>query len=278
MRAPDIAVSLSKVVRRKLDSARFRTWCALGVGELPNAMIIGGMRCGTTSLWDYLTQHPAIRGSRSKELHFFCTQFDKGERWYKANFTPAPGEEIFIESSPYYLFHPLAAGRAAAMVPGAKLIALLREPVARTYSHYNQNVQLGLETLPFEAALQRERDGLKGWEADLLAGRTAYSPEHQNFSYVGKSLYANQLSNWLHQFPREQLLILRSEDLYGRTQEVLDTVTDFLGIHRFSFPDLAAKNGRHYARDDQPMRQHLEAIFEEPNRQLKALTGIGWDR
>jgi hypothetical protein len=269
--------SAVQVIRRKLDSARFRTWAALGMGKLPNAMIIGSMRCGTTSLWDYLNQHPEVRGSRTKEVHFFDNQFEKGESWYRANFTPAPGETVFLESSPYYLFHPLAPERAASMVPGAKLIVLLRNPVDRTYSHYNQNVQLGLETLPFEEAIRLEEDRLAGTVEDLVSGRVAYSHNHQTFSYLAKSLYARQLTRWLDHFPGEQLLVLKSEDLFGRTQATVDKVTAFLGIQSFACPDLSAKNGRSYARDVQPMRDALERIFEAPNRDLLDRFGIGWD-
>jgi hypothetical protein len=271
------ALTLRTLIARKLDSARFKTWCALGVGTLPNAIILGGMRCGTTSLWNYLTQHPRVRGSRIKELNFFCGQFGKGEGWYKANFTPARHETVFIEASPCYLFHPLAASRAARMVPDAKLIALLREPVDRAYSHYNQNVELGLETLPLEDAVRREEDLRPLWEAEVLAGQAAHSHHHQTFSYVGKSLYAEQLSTWLKHYPRQQMLIIRSEDLYARTQDVLDEVTDFLALDRFPFPDLSVKNGRDYDRHRQPMRGRLQAIFDRPNRDLKALTGIGWN-
>lgn len=264
------------LVRRKIDSLRFKAWGALGVGVLPNLMIIGGMRCGTTSLWDHLTRHPLIRGSRTKELHFFCTQFALGERWYRANFTPRPDERVFVESSPYYLFHPLAPARAASVVPNAKLIVMVREPVDRTYSHYNQNLQLGLETLPLEAALRREAEQLPGWEADIVSGRVAYSAEHQNFSYVGKSLYAPQISRWLEHYPREQMLLLRSEDFYASPQETLARVTDFLEIDRFAFPDLGIRNGRLYERGDQPLRPELSRLFAEANRELRDRFGIGW--
>jgi hypothetical protein len=270
-------LTLQETIARKLDSARFRTWCALGIGKIPNAIILGGMRCGTTSLWNYLIQHPLVRGSRVKELNYFCGQFGKGKNWYKANFTPTRHERIYIEASPCYLFHPLAPSRAAGTVPKAKLIALLREPVDRAYSHYNQNLQLGLETLSFEEALRREDECRDAWKAGVVAGQVNDGHHHQTFSYIGKSLYAEQLGAWLKHYPREQILIIRSEDLYARTQQVLDEVTEFLALDRFTFTDLTVRNGRHYQEHRQPMRDRLEGIFEKPNRDLKALTGIAWN-
>jgi cytochrome P450 len=262
---------------RKARSLSLRLRALLGRGALPNAIIIGAMKSGTTSLFDYLTQHPDVCGSRTKELHFFDNQFAKGTRWYRANFAPR-GEQVVLESSPYYFFHPLAAARAAALVPQAKLILLLRNPVDRAYSHFNQNKEEGLEPLSFEEALEAEAGRLAGAEEALVSGRAATSHAHQTFSYAAKGVYAPQLCRWLGHFPREQMLILKAEDLFRNPQDTVDRVTDFLGIARFAVADLSGGNRRRYPLMHPETRQRLEALFDAPNAETEALTGIGWPK
>jgi len=247
----------------------------LGRGALPNAIVIGAMKSGTTSLFDYLTQHPDVCGSRTKELHFFDNQFPLGTRWYRANFTPR-GEKVRLESSPYYFFHPLAPARAAALVPDAKLILLLRNPADRAYSHYNQNREEGLEPLSFEEALEREAERLAGEEEALASGTVERSHAHQTFSYAAKGLYAPQLRRWLQHFPRGQVLILKAEDLFRRPQETVDQVTDFLGIARFPIADLSGGNRRRYPLMHPETRRRLERMFAAEAEEVRALTGMWW--
>jgi cytochrome P450 len=265
------------LLARKAESLKLRLRALLGLGGLPNAIIIGAMKSGTTSLFDYLIQHPHVCGSRTKELHFFDNQYAKGERWYRANWTPR-GEKVLLESSPYYLFHPLAAERAARLVPHAKLIVLLRNPADRAYSHFNQNAEEALEPLPFEDALEREAERLAGAEEALAAGRVDVSHAHQTFSYVGKGLYAEQLRRWLRHFARERMLILKAEDLFRAPQESVDRVTDFLGIERFTIGDTAAANQRRYPLMHPDTRRRLERLFETPNEEVRRLTGMSWTR
>lgn len=266
-----------QVIARKLRSARFRLRAAAGRGALPNALIIGAMKSGTTSLFDHLVQHPGVCGSRTKELHFFDNQHDKGERWYRAQFEPQ-GEPVLLEASPYYLFHPLAPVRASALVPDARLIVLLRDPVARAHSHYNQNVEEGRETLPFAEALDREEERLAGTEDALISGRVARSDAHQSFSYVGKSLYARQIRRWFDHFDPARFLFLRAEDLFASPQAVTDRAAAFLGLPPHPLVRSAAKNRRAYPPLDPAIRARLERTFAEPNAELERLVGIRWPR
>lgn len=259
----------------RLPGLRLRLRAALGLGTLPNTLIIGAMKCGTTSLFDYLVQHPQVCGARTKELHYFDSQHDKGARWYRANFA-CRGEKVVVESSPYYFFHPLAPARAAALVPDARLILLLRNPADRAYSHYNQNFEEGLETLSFEEALACEAERLAGTEEALVSGRTAYSHAHQTFSYAAKGLYAAQIERWLACFPRERLLIGKAEELFRDPQAMVDKVTDFLGIERHRVADLTPGNQRRYPLMHPETRRRLEQRFEAPNRDLARFTDIGW--
>ncbi|HEX8585649.1 MAG TPA: cytochrome P450 [Allosphingosinicella sp.] len=265
------------LLARKAESLRLRLRALLGLGALPNAIVIGAMKSGTTSLFDYLTQHPDVCGSRIKELHYFDNNHRLGSRWYRANFAPR-GERVLLESSPYYFFHPLAPARAAALVPDAKLILLLRNPVDRAYSHYNQNSEEGLEPLSFEDALEREAERLAGQEEALASGAVERSHAHQTFSYAAKGHYAPQLRRWLEHFPREQLLILKAEDLFRSPQESVDQVTDFLGIARFTIADLSGGNRRRYPLMHPETRRRLEAMFADQADEVRALTGLEWPR
>ncbi|MEJ2557594.1 MAG: sulfotransferase domain-containing protein, partial [Anaerolineae bacterium] len=118
---------------------------------LPDFLIIGAQKCGTDSLFRYLGGHPCIKLASSKEAHYFDLKFDKGINWYRSHFPLIPykysvkrlrkQDLITGEATPYYLFHPHAPGRAAAIVPHVKLIVLLRNPADRAYSHYNHEVK-----------------------------------------------------------------------------------------------------------------------------------------
>src|SRR5439155_957892 len=120
------------------------------------------------------------------------------------------------EASPYYLFHPRVPKRVRELLPSVKLIVLLRNPCDRAYSHYHHEVRLGVEALPFEAAIEREGERLRGEPEKLLASDTYYSFNHQHYSYLARGVYIDQLLAWRGDlFPKEQLLILRSEDPYA---------------------------------------------------------------
>jgi hypothetical protein len=146
-----------------------------GMRLLPDFIIIGGQRCGTTSLFNYLTQHPDVFPSCPKEVHYFSIHYHKGVNWYRSHF-PLVMQKSYVErghdrrfvageATPYYIAHPHAPQRIAETVPEAKLIVLLRNPVDRAYSHYHYEVKNGLETLSFAEAIDREDERLAGEQA-----------------------------------------------------------------------------------------------------------------
>ena len=150
---------------------------------LPDFVILGAQKAGTTSLYAYLCAHPDVRAAARKEVHYFDLNYARGATWYRSMFPLAAGlarerrggRRVLVgEASPYYLFYPLAAERAGAVVPSAQLIVLLRDPVERAWSHYRHEVKAGREPLEFEAALAAEPTRLAGADAALRAGA---SPE-----------------------------------------------------------------------------------------------------
>ena len=246
---------------------------------MPDFVIVGTQRGGTTSLYNNLIAHPKIAPAKRKEVHFFSLFFDRGLAWYRAQFpTDLPPGTITGESSPYYLFHPLAPQRMRACVPHAKLIVLLRNPVDRAYSHYHLELSRGDETLPFEEAIAHEEERLRGEVDRLLADDTYESFAHQHHSYLARGRYLDQLRAWLNLFPREQLLILKSEDLYHHPTDVVRQATDFLGLPPVSLTDRRAYNEVAYLKMRDGTRARLTADFADKNRELGEYLGqdFGW--
>jgi hypothetical protein len=241
----------------------------------PDFVIIGTQRGGTTSLHAYLSAHPNVTTPPTKELHFLTDRFARGRDWYRGQFpSQLPLGKITGEATPYALFHPASPARLHAVAPAAKLIVLLRNPVDRAYSHYLLEASRGHETLSFADALAAEPSRLAGEDVKLLADSSYVSATHNHASYLSRGDYALQLERWFDIFPREQFLILRSEDLYDRTAEAFAQVTSFLGLP----PAPAASFGAHNRTSGPPLdpiiRKHLSQHFASLNKNLGKL--LGW--
>ena len=249
------------------------------VRPLPDFLILGAQKAGTTALYAYLRRHPQITGPSWKEVSFFDRHYARGEAWYRGNFPNALRARGLVgEASPSYLFHPLAPERVAALVPEAKLVALVRNPIDRAFSHYQHEVALGREPLSFENALAAEDDRLHGEEERMLADPAYFSHAWWNYTYLARGRYAEQLERWFAAFPREQLLVLFTEELSADTPATYRRVLEFLGAppHRLdSYP-------RVFERQYEPMpletRERLAVEFTEPNRRLYELLGrdLAW--
>ena len=179
-------------------------------GALPNLLIIGGLKCGTTSLHHYLNLHPQIAMSRPKELNFFCEElnWELGEGWYRQHFDPSA--PVRGETSPHYTARPRLEGvarRMAEVVPDARLVYMVRDPLDRILSHYLHNVGGGYEERPMEEAL----------------GRT-------DSAYVDRSRYAYQLEPYLDAFGPERVQVISREDLRDERAATLRLLFEFLGV------------------------------------------------
>ncbi len=240
---------------------------------LPNAMIIGAMKSGTSSLHYYLTQHRQVIAPLRKEVHYFDLNFARGEAWYRANFGRAGEGGLNIDSSPYYLFHPQVPQRAHALVSGAQLIVLLRDPVPRAYSHYWHERYKGREPLSFEDAIDAEPERIAREHERLAAGAIMHSKSHQYFSYLARGRYAEQIERWLGVYPREQMLVLRFEDLARDPLPVLNRTLDWLGLSRMQSAKLEARNTRRYPPMEPATAARLRKYFAPHNEALAHLLG-----
>lgn len=266
---------------------------------LPDFLLIGTKRGGTTSMYFHLLRHSQVvplfprperlpKAAFTKGVHYFDANHHHGERWYRSHFPStrvrrqvelATGLPVVTgEGSPYYLFHPLAAERAAALVPDVKLVALLRDPVERTFSHWKERRRAGAEPLEFVAALAAEDERVGLGEQALRAGTVRSSYAHEQQSYARQSEYATSLERWLAHYPLERLLVLTHEDYVRDSQAVIDTTAEFLGLRRELLPDAERLNATAPADLPSSVRRTLEARFAPHNARLEALIGrpLGW--
>ena len=246
----------------------------------PSFLIIGALKGGTTSLHRYLSDHPAVYCSGRKEVHYFSLTYPLGERWYLSHFplkTRAAatrlrhGARLAVgEATPAYLFDPRSPGRVHAFDPRMKLIVVLRDPVERAYSHFQMERETRDEARSFEDALDWElaelEPELERWIADH-----AYESPLPLFgrSYVARGRYADHLERWLALFPREQLLVLMSDELLDEPASALSKVERFLGVPEWQPPSYPQENVRAYPPMSPATRDRLRGVFEPHDRRLE---------
>ena len=247
---------------------------------LPDFIILGAQKAGTTTIYDNLVKHPAVHPCDIKEVHFFDTNFRKGEDWYRGHFATAPEKRRAVENgqawltgegSPYYLFHPLAPERVKLISPASRLIVILRDPVSRAYSHYQHEVRKGREPLTFEEAIRDEDSRLSGESERIIAGAGSFA--HQHYSYKARGCYARQLEAWFRQFPREQFHIMESGQLNRDFPGSFRQLHQFLGIEPADLPQPKRSNVGSYDEMNDATRQQLAGFFAPHNERLFALLG-----
>lgn len=251
---------------------------------LPAFLIVGAQRCGTTSMYRTLSQHPAVvKAVLHKGVHYFDLNYGHPLGWYRAHFPltaraaqaiPASQTAVTFESSPYYLFHPLAAGRIAADLPAVKLLVLVRDPVERAYSAWAHERARGFETEPFERALELEASRLAG-EAERIAAEPGYlSFSHQHHAYSARGQYVEQLERLESLVGRERVHVVDSGDFFVKPEAAYDGVLDFLGLHRGEYPEFERHNARPRSALPEPVRAALTEHFAPYDERLTAW--LGW--
>ncbi len=237
----------------------------------PVGFVIGGaMKAGTTALSSFLSAHPEVCMASGKEAHFFDVDenFPPGREpdwaYYHSKFAPRAGERLLGDATPIYLYWERAAARIQAYNPAMRWVILLRQPAERAHSHWNAFRAAGLETLDFEDALAAEP-----------ARRAALSHQDRIGSYIDRGYYARQLRRLFAVVPREQVLVLRTEELRDGHDATMRRVAGHLGI-----ADIRTAAARvHATPHEVPLgagaRRRLTALYEEDIRDLERL--LGWD-
>ena len=237
-------------------------------------LIAGVQKGGTTALFDYLAEEPGVSLSRVKEVHFFD---DEAQDWsrpdtsaYHAQFAPFDGRPRG-EATPIYLYWPQSLERIAAYNPAMKLIVVLRDPVERAWSHWRMEYARGAEAAPFAWCIRQGRQRL--FDAEPWGF-------HREFSYVERGFYGEQLEQLFRLFPREQVLVMRSDDLRRSPGPALAAVREFLGLAAGAAPrhrDVHVGQdieGQDFAPED---ADWLRQVYARDQARLAALTGLRFD-
>lgn len=256
-----------------------------GPFEKPSFLIIGGQKCGTTSLYNYLIQHPKLMAASKKEIHFFDSNYDKGYEWYKGHFSATykfrvETDVITGEATPYYIFHPRVPARVRKTLPNVKLIVMLRDPVERAFSHFKHHVKYKEEPLSFVEAIKAESKRLMGEWDKMVQNDNYNSCNLQMFSYMTRGVYVCQLKRWLEYFPKEQFLILPSEDFFRDPEVNFLKTLRFLGLPEYKLMSYKKFNASQVASMDKRIREYLINYFKPYNEELYELLGLdfGWQK
>ena len=236
----------------------------------PTFIIIGPMKTATSALYEYINQHPQVLPCIEKEVHFFSNnnKYPHGKDWYIAHFPLIPEGEHFItgEASPGYIVNNIQQ-RVFDMFPSIKLIALIRNPVDRAFSHYQHNVKHGFERQSFEDAINSELEVLKLVENPAEAAKKWRWGVHPGYLLIG--FYYYFLKQWLDVFPKEQLLIINNQDLLVNPLETMGQVFRYLGLPEH----LKAEYPKYYAGSYEPISQEMQKtindVFKPHNRKLE---------
>lgn len=268
-------------VRRARHFASPRRWYRYLTANrrpLPRFVIAGAQKAGTTSLYGYLAGHPQCLRPLAKEVNFFDQNYARGQRWYRMHFPIARTDELgrslpagasCIEASPHYMFEPEVAARARILLPDLKAIFLLRNPVARAYSHYHHEVRRGRETRTFEESIALEIQQQSG------AGRASSTATKQHGgsmprrTYLARGVYVDQLRNWRAHFPAEQTLAIEAERMFTHPREVFDEVLAFLELDPWTPTEFGNLNpGRYHAPISPVARDRATRYFAPHNERL----------
>ncbi len=204
--------------------------------SLPNVILIGAQKGGTTALFDWLSQHPDVFGEPAmKDFPFFCRDdyLDKGLGWFAKRFSGWRNEKVILHGYVHYLFFSEDTTKHFVnMIPDVKLIAVLRNPVDRAFSAYLQAKKTGRENLPtFEQAIDYELTGcLEGFD------------DFSNRGYISHGMYFHQLQYLLKYFPAEKLKILLFDDLNNDPQGVYRELFEFMEVDSKFNPELVRRN------------------------------------
>lgn len=251
----------------------------------PDLLVIGTKRGGTTFLWSTLQGHPQVmpmvpRAKHLKSNHYFYRYFGRGRSWYLGHFptrwarrrhAARHGRALCLEASPMYLFDPRVADRVAATLPRVRVVILLRDPVRRAFSHYQERCTAGVETLSFPEALRVEDLRLAGEESRMNGRADYYSRAWDWYSYRTRGEYADQVQRWMDALGRHRVLVVRSEDLYDDPGPALERIQRFAGLSVHDLPGRKHNASSDAERIDPVSAAVLRTHFAGHNRRLATL-------
>ena len=254
---------------------------------LPDFLVIGAKRCGTTSLFYHLPEHPCISKSPHDNMGFFNDNFHLGINWYKSFFPTIFtrnkikskfGDFLAFDVTTKYMEEESTANNVYQTKPNTKIIIILRNPVDRAYSQYHLNVRQTAESRSFEDAMEENMNELNKESHERYEIKPKFSAEGNN--YLKKGLYAQQLRHWLNIFPMESMLILSTEEFESNQQIIYNKIFKFLNISQFEVKNTEKMEKGIYPPMKSETRNLLLDYFRPYNRELFELINMEfyWDK
>jgi hypothetical protein len=252
-------------------------------GALPDFIIVGAQKAGTTSLFRYLSGHPHVHPASRKEIGFFNNRLERNLSWYRGHFPSKfqkHYEQIALnrpfltgEADPAYILDPYAIEAIHDILPDVKIILLLRNPVDRSYSHYQHTRRLGLENLTFDQALECEDDRISIHLQKMMAGLPYKGMPIYHYGYIFTGMYGDQVETLFRIFPRKQVLILKTELFQLNTQGQFNRVLKFLGLQDFQLNLFTQHNKGSYQPLAPKTRRHLAELFTPQLTKIQQMLG-----
>lgn len=248
----------------------------------PNFYIIGVEKSGTSSLFGYLTQHPYIKKPVAKELNFYNKYYDRGTDWYKVNFPFKSVNfnkdlQITGEASVRYFDYPHTIKRIKKLTPNAKFILLLRNPVDRAFSEFASTSRFGNEKLSFEEAIKQEKQRTDPEYQKMIEDENYYHENFFRFGYLRRGIYIDFLIKWFDNFPKENFLIIKSEDFFENPSQYYNKTLDFLDLPNWELDEYKIWRKVNTRKMNSKLRKDLIEFFRPYNQQLYSLLGQNFD-
>lgn len=244
--------------------------------SLPDFLIIGGVRCGTTSLYYNLCHHPSVEKAAYDEIGFFDDNYHLGLNWYRSMFPTKnkmdairkkTGNCITGEDTPFYIWNKDAVKRIKNLLPKIKLIVILRNPADRAYSNYHLSLREGTEKRSFENAIKQDIEFINN-KKDKKEELT-----NQDFktSYIAKGLYFDQLKTWFKMFDENQICTIFTEDLQKDPEDTMKKIFGFLQLPDFLIERFERQKMTNYNEMNDDVRKDILQYYEPYNKQLSEL-------
>jgi hypothetical protein len=256
-----------------------------GLRVTPGFLLVGAQRCGTTSLYRALRQHPGVRSAVfHKGVNYFDVDYGRGRRWYLGHFPMRPlrggagSAPLAFEASGYYMFHPHAPGRIIRDLPGVRIVVMVRDPVERAYSAYQHELARGFESESFERALALEDSRVEPELARMLADESYQSQTHRHQAYRRRGHYADQLTPFVEGLGRDHVHVLQSESFFSDPEAEFARLLAFLGLPAVMPATFDRYNARERAPLAEPLRTELAEHFAPHDDRLAEFLGAppGW--
>ena len=247
---------------------------------LPDFIIIGSMKCGTTSLYYDICEHPCASPAAYDEIGFFDSNFHLGLNWYRSMFPTKrriedirrkEGVAITGEDTPFYFWNPVAAKRIQKLLPNIKLITILRNPIDRAYSEYQDLVSSESNSPSFETFIENEINTRR--KDSSLITEENFEIFNQKNSYLLKGVYVDQLKIWAGLFPKEQIFTLSTENLNSEPITALESVFQYLNLPDYKIKNIQHQKQKKYVPMNSQTRKILIEFFKPHNERLFKFIG-----